>query len=78
MNIYKISQDYNNNWDTYDSAVVIAENEEAAALTSPCDYRKSLCAGVWVDSPEKVKVELLGKARAGEKPRIVVASYKAG
>ncbi|TGE52979.1 hypothetical protein C6P18_02595 [Weissella confusa] len=30
MNLYKISQDVNDDWDTYDSAVVVAESAEAA------------------------------------------------
>ena len=38
MNIYLISQEKNSGYDTYDSAVVCAENEEAAKLTCPSDY----------------------------------------
>ena len=33
MNLYKISQDANYNYDTFDSAVVCAENEEIARKT---------------------------------------------
>lgn len=35
MNLYLISQDANNNYDTYDSAVVCAENEDGARKTNP-------------------------------------------
>jgi len=35
MNIYKIWQDDNDGWDTYDSAIVIAKNEEAAKYADP-------------------------------------------
>jgi hypothetical protein len=35
MNLYKISQDSNLDYDTYDSAVVCAENEEMARNMIP-------------------------------------------
>lgn len=38
MNLYKISQDTNNGYDTYDSAIVAAESEQAARFTSPDGY----------------------------------------
>ncbi len=38
MNLYRISQDVNNNYDTYDSAIVVAENEELAVRVHPSGY----------------------------------------
>ncbi|RZK44556.1 MAG: hypothetical protein EOO61_03430 [Hymenobacter sp.] len=38
VNLYRISQNENNGWDTYDSAVVAAENEEAAKRVHPSEY----------------------------------------
>ena len=35
MNIYKISQEVNSEYDTYDSAIVLAESEEVARLIHP-------------------------------------------
>lgn len=35
MKLWLISQDVNNNWDTFDSAVVAAESEEEARNTYP-------------------------------------------
>ena len=35
MKLWLISQDVNNNYDTYDSAVVAAETEEEARVTFP-------------------------------------------
>ena len=35
MNIYKISQGVNPDYDTYDSAIVLAESEEIARLIHP-------------------------------------------
>jgi len=43
MKIYKISQDENNDYDTYDSAIVVAENEEEARKIHPngdYDYKE--------------------------------------
>lgn len=37
MKIYRISQDDNNGYDTYDSAIVIAKNEEEAKRIHPDD-----------------------------------------
>lgn len=36
MKLYLISQDHNNDYDTYDSAVVIAENERLLAFIETC------------------------------------------
>ena len=75
MNIYKISQEYNWEWDVYSSAIVIAESEEAAKLIHP-DVDVSWNGTEWVydDTEEyygssypnlnwchtdKVKVELI-------------------
>ena len=38
MKIYKISQKVNNNYDTYDSAIVCAENEEDAKTIYPSEF----------------------------------------
>lgn len=35
MNLYLISQDENDDYDTYDSAVVAAKDEHSARLTNP-------------------------------------------
>lgn len=39
MKLYLISQEQNRDYDTYDSAVVAAENEDAARYTSPDNFR---------------------------------------
>ena len=36
MKIYKLSQNVNNDYETYDSAVVVAEDEESAKRIHPC------------------------------------------
>ncbi len=38
MNLYKISQDINDGYDTYSDAVVCAENEDDARLIHPSEF----------------------------------------
>ncbi|MFL2019644.1 hypothetical protein ACEN3U_04895 [Weissella hellenica] len=68
MNLYKISQDVNDDWDTFDSAVVVAESAEEAKKIIPDhhggyrenpDYEISIYD--WA-KPEDVKVEFIGLA----------------
>lgn len=59
MNLYLISQNINDGYDTFDSAVVAAESEEQARHTSPDLYRKwNKDVGAWAfmcsDGEEKI------------------------
>lgn len=81
MNLYLISQDVNRSYDTYDSAVVAAESEEAARMTRPDsdpwpegDKRD----WTWAKKPENVKVKLIGTAADGIPAGVVCASFNAG
>lgn len=84
MNLYLISQDVNHKYDTYDSAVVRAESEEAARRIHPAinvldkhwDGRKDK-RGDWAKA-EDVKVELIGKALDGAPAGVVCSSFNAG
>jgi hypothetical protein len=83
MNLYLISQEENNDWDTFDSAVVCAANEEDARTTDPYPAFKPtpLMYGVdkryWCD-PKYVQVKLIGKADQSTEAGVVCASYNAG
>ncbi len=63
LNLYLISQTENDTWDTYDSAVVAAYSEDEAKNTHPSgdsdDFEGSNYS--WT-SPDKVDVQLIGKA----------------
>lgn len=84
MNLYKISQTVNNDWDTYDSAIVAAENEEEARKINPSIYvegewwNDDYTSGSWCSTLEQVNVELIGIAKEGTKKGIIVASFNAG
>ena len=77
MNLYFVWQDENNDYDTYDSFVVCAENEEEAKNTHP-DGDVNWRSCTWASSPEKVKCELIGTASDNAERGIVIASFNAG
>jgi hypothetical protein len=87
MNLYKISQDANYNYDTFDSAVVCAENEEIARNMNPASLPNEDQSNLmdwhnrpgyhWCERPDLVKVELIGSA-APELPQgVICASFNA-
>ena len=72
--LYRIWQDKNNDYDTYDSAIVCAEDEEEARNT---DLGSVGQYGTWVE-PEDVHVEEIGIANDDVEKGIILASYNAG
>lgn len=81
MKLYLISQKENDDYDTYDSAVVCAPDEETArnmnpAGGGPMDWKDRNWG--WCNKPESVEVEYLGEAAETVKQGIVCASYNAG
>ena len=85
MNIYKISQQINDDCDTYDSVVVYAESEDEARKIHPessngyKDVWENLFS-VWVkfNDLDKIKVEYLGKNEEIKKSGVILASFNAG
>ena len=47
MKLYKLSQEINNHYDTYDSVIVCAENEEEARKIHPAHYVTHYRDGAW-------------------------------
>lgn len=84
MYLYLIKQDVNNNYDTYDSAIVIATSEEEAKTIHPDGSRWDGISwagfrpdGSWCN-PENITVRLIGFPSSGEVGDVVVASFNAG
>jgi len=82
MNIYLISQDVNNDYDTYDSAVVYAPTEEDARMTHPSDYKHDWDGTMydwspWCDARE-VQVDYLGETSEVVDAGVICASFNAG
>lgn len=90
MNIYKVSRKDNWGYDQYDSAIVVADNEEQAMLIppdydseiaesymSPYDYmEKCGIPDYW--SPNNLNIELIGITDKYDKPITLLASFNAG
>ena len=83
MKLFLISQDQNTGYDTYDSAVVVAETEEKARNMDPSTgeqmtkERWNYPFSGWCTSPEYVRVEYLGEA-VWDEECVVCASFNAG
>jgi len=75
MNLYKLSQNKHRGHDTYDSAIVCAENEEEARNTK-IGHVESFYSS-WVE-PQYIKVELIGVANDSIPKGIILASFNAG
>lgn len=80
LNLYRLSQEIETGYDTYDSCVVAAESEDAACQIHPgtgWDDQVTGCE-TWAHKPDQVKVELIGTAVIGLEPGVVLASFNAG
>ena len=75
LKISRISQIVNQEPNTYDAAIVAAENEEEARRTLLRD--KTAWSNEWV-SPVDVRVEEIGVANTNIKKRVLLASFNAG
>jgi hypothetical protein len=91
MNLYLLSQTDVNDYDTYDSCVVVAKSAAAARKIAPGgdnyddrsdnrnSWHKDWFSRCWTADPEKVTVTLIGKAARGQKENtVVIASFNAG
>jgi len=79
MNIYKISQTFNEDWDTYDSAIVAAENEEEARMIHPSgEVIPEIHWALRWSPPENVTVKLIGVTIDNHASGVILASFNAG
>jgi len=85
MKLFKIYQNINTGYDTFDSAVVVANSAEEAQNIHPCDGSDDfLLYDNWVSRPDLVSVIYLGEVvgepiRHGIYPGAVIcASFNAG
>ncbi|MCK9355720.1 MAG: hypothetical protein M0R22_01005 [Dehalococcoidia bacterium] len=80
MKLWKISQEKNRGYETYDSAVVAADTEAEAKRMSPGkgDDITTHSTGSWVVDPAYVQCEYLGEAKTGTHKGVICASYNAG
>ena len=83
LKLYLITQGKRTGYDTYDSAVVAAENAEIAANIHPSDgaplneYDHEY-DGTWVTDASQVTVTLIGTAAKNVQAGVICASFNAG
>jgi hypothetical protein len=80
MKLFLISQNQNNNYDTYDSAVVAAPDEETARNMSPSNGLPESWGdkySSWCPGPQYVLVRYIGEA-VNVDQGVVCASFNAG
>lgn len=83
MKIYKLLQNHVSGYDTFDSVVVIAKDEEEAKNINPYGGELGDKTGkydVWVgkDNIDKIRVIYLGEAKEGLERGAILASFNAG
>lgn len=79
MKIWLIEQDENNNYDTYDSVVVVSASEDGARNMNPDGSNWGRALSSWASSPDKVKVTCIGDAAEGlEEGQVICSSFNAG
>ena len=82
MNLYFVRQEENDAYDTYDSFVVAAPDEETARNTHPSgdiiDWSKIDEWRTWATKPESVYVEKIGTAVDSMEQGVIISSFNAG
>lgn len=92
MKLWLISQGANTAYDTYDSAVVCAENEYEAVRIDPEEFRvwsdkenswlwcneTPLAHSSWVSDLNDITCKMIGEALPDQQKGVILASFNAG
>jgi hypothetical protein len=82
LNLYFIQTRCDSGYETYDSAVVVAESAKQARKIHPdggsLDITKDGARHSWVGNPDLVIATFIGKAKRGTKVGVICASFNAG
>jgi len=80
MKLWRIYQDVNSGYDTYDSAVVVAADQESARAIHPNSVSGwGAHYSSWADRPDQVGAICIGEAAENlEVGTVVLASFNAG
>lgn len=81
MKLYLLSQTERNGYDTFDSCIVCAENENDAKQISPMEGCKTFDEYKyhhWASCAENVKCVQIGIANEWTKAGLILASFNAG
>lgn len=80
MKLYLIKQSKNHNYDTYDSAVVAAPNEDVARQMDPSSGKPMTWGesySPWCYSPDQVTVLYIGESVESVEEGVICASFNA-
>ena len=79
MKLFLLQQSVNNDYDTYDSCVVCAENEEDAKTITPRGNMFGLRdRSTWAYSLTDIECREIGIANPNEQRGVIIASFNAG
>ena len=81
MKLYLLSQNDNTDYDTYDSCVVCAENEEDAKTIAPNGniyFLPTKQYSDWALSKETILCEEIGEANKSQVRGVIISSFNAG
>lgn len=78
MKLFKISQNANDDWNTYDAAIVAASDEDVARNIIPGSGSWDEPEGNWCDRPDQVTVTYIGEAKEGTEQGVILESYNRG
>ena len=80
MKLYLLKQNAKEDYDTYDSCVVCAENEEDAKSIHPDGsvFIEREHWGTWANTKDQISCEEIGVPIEGLERGVIVASFNAG
>ena len=83
MKLYHLSQNVNNEYDTFSDMVVCAESEDEARLIHPSHWRadpwkEDRPYSTWCKTPDQVTVKYLGEAAESLEKGVICSSFHAG
>jgi len=80
MKLYLLSQTENSDYDTFDSCVVCAENEQDAKSIMPNGhpFERSEIYGTWAYSIDGITCKEIGTANSDQVRGVIISSFNAG
>jgi len=80
MKLYLLGNTDNNDYDTFDSCVVCAENEADAITIDPCGntFKENERWPDWAISKESITCMEIGEANDKQERGVIISSYNAG
>ena len=80
MKLYLLSQDENNDYDTYDAFIVCAENEADARTFKPDNtmFNPERDSGAWTKNESAITCQEIGVANKNQERGVILASFNAG